>query len=384
MAIRYLAHGHALFCSWPYAILHMAIRYFAHDHTLFRSWPYAILLMAMRYFAHGHTLFSSWPCAIFLMAIRYSTYGHTLFFSWSCAILLMAMRYFSHGHTLFCSWSCAIFLMATRYFAHGDVYFVCRSCSKCKWRKGRSAFRKSSRLSGDSVQALYDIHDLNTGPTKRRAKERLMRWGFNPKRRCLLPTTCRFLLVKRPGYTDELFPGLDYRDRLHGLTLFLFRNLQQILCGMGLSKQMQLVLDQRVMEVGIRRVFRTSETNRSYRVQRSLFSDANMSGADKSHWIFLLPHVLGPDATCLPEPVREPFLMAIARAQLMIIASRGLRPYNEPELHEIYDRGYVIFFGAMERIHQINHDRVHAKRMRRHRRNPDLYQKPKRFKRQTT
>ena len=71
MAIRYFAHGHALLCSWPCAILLMAMRYFAHGHTLFRSWPYAILLMAMRYFAHGHALFLSWSYAISLMAIRY-------------------------------------------------------------------------------------------------------------------------------------------------------------------------------------------------------------------------------------------------------------------------------------------------------------------------
>ena len=71
MAIRYFAHDHMLFCSWPYAILLMAIRYFAHGHTLFRSWPYAILLMSIRYLAHGHTLFRSWPYAILLMTICY-------------------------------------------------------------------------------------------------------------------------------------------------------------------------------------------------------------------------------------------------------------------------------------------------------------------------
>ena len=266
---------------------------------------------------------------------------------------------------------------------HDRECLVCRSCSKCKWRKGRSAFRKASRHSGDSVQTLYDIHDLNTGPTQRKAKEKLMRWGFNPARRCLLPIICQFLLVKRPGYTDEVFPSLDYRDRLHGLIIFLFRNFQQSLCEMGLSKKLQQIMDQRLMEVGIQRVFRTHGTERSYRVQRSLFTNANMSGADKTHWIFLLPHVIGPRASCLPEPVREPFLMALARAQLMLIASRGMRPYNEPELHEIFDCGYLIFFGAMERIHHINHDRVHAKRTCRHQKNPNKYPKPKRFKRQS-
>ena len=234
------------------------------------------------------------------------------------------------------------------------------------------------------MQALYDIHDLNTGTTRRRAKEKLMRWGFNAIRRCLLPTACQFLLVKRPGYEDEVFPGLDYRDRLHGLTIFLFRKLQESLCEMRLPKKLQQTLDERLVQVGIQRVFRTRSTQRSYRVQRSLFTDANMSGADKAHWFFLLPHVIGPRARCLPERVREPFLMALARAQIMLLAARGMRPYNEPELHAIFERGYVLFFGAMETIHQINYDRIRAKRMRKHLKNPDKFPQPKRFKRQST
>ena len=76
--------------------------------------------------------------------------------------------------------------------------------------------------------------------------------------------------------------------------------------------------------------------------------------------------------------------MAIARAQVMLIAARGMRPYNKPELREIFDRGYVLFFGAMEQIHHINHDGLCAKRMRRHIKNPDKYPQFKCFKRQST
>ena len=147
---------------------------------------------------------------------------------------------------------------------------------------------------------------------------------------------------------------------------------------------MQEILDERLVQLGIQRGFRTRSTDRSYSVQRSLFTDANISGADKAHWVFLLPHVIGPHASCWPEFVREPFLIAIARAQIMLIAARGMRPYNEPELREIFDRGYVLFFDAMERIHDVNHDSLCAKRMRRHIKNPDKYPRPKRFKRQST
>ena len=296
----------------------------------------------------------------------------------------MVIRTPTYGHTHSNVWPYALQRMAIRIITYDHAHIFCRSCSKCKWRKGRSAFRKSSRQSSESVQSLYDIHDLSNGATRRRAKEKLMRWGFNATRRCLLPTACRFLLVKRPGYEDELFLGLDYRDRLHGLTIFLFRNLQQSLIEMRLSQQLQGILDERLVQLGIQRIFRTRSTDRSYRVQRSLFTDANMSGADKAHWVFLLPHVIGPHASCLPERVRDPFLMAIARAQVMLIATRGMRPYNKSELREIFDRGYVLFFGAMEQIHHINHDALCAKRMHRHIKNPDKYPRPKRFKRQST
>ena len=261
---------------------------------------------------------------------------------------------------------------------------LCRSCSKCKRRKGRSAFRQATQQSRQRIQTLYDIYECNNGEPRKLAAEKLRRWGFNPTRRCLLPVVCKHLLITRPGHEDELFPGLDFRDRLHGLLVFLFRILNNSLCDMGLSAKMKQVLDQRMMEVGIQRVFRTSGTERSYRVQRSLFTDANMSGADKTHWVFLLPHVIGHRASCLPESVREPFLMAVSRAQLMFIASRGLRPYNEAELHEIFDVGYLVFFGAMERVHQVNHDRIHAKKLQRHRKNPTKYPAPKRFKCQNT
>jgi len=225
------------------------------------------------------------------------------------------------------------------------------------------------------VQALYDICELNEGRPRRLAMEKLTRWGFNPKRRCLLPTVCKHLLVRRPGL-EEVFPGVDFRDRLHGLHVFMHRVLHDGLCDMGLSSKVKKLLDQRMMDVGLQRVFRSNSTGRSYRVQRSLFSDANMSGADKTHWVFLLPHVIGYRASCLPHPLREPFLTAIAHAQLMFVAARGLRPYSETELRSI-------FFAAMERVSQVNQERIYAKRLQKHRRNPRSFPAPKRFKCQT-
>jgi hypothetical protein len=60
------------------------------------------------------------------------------------------------------------------------------SCSKCKWRKGRSAFRKSSFQSASAVKRLYRIAQAQRAVNKHLAASKLRNWGFNPNRRCCL------------------------------------------------------------------------------------------------------------------------------------------------------------------------------------------------------
>ena len=83
------------------------------------------------------------------------------------------------------------------------MYYGLRSeccCSKCRRRKGRSAFRRGSKQSGCAVQALYDIVENNDDQNLvRLASEKLARWGFHPNRRCLLPLVCQEALIRRPG-----------------------------------------------------------------------------------------------------------------------------------------------------------------------------------------
>ena len=264
------------------------------------------------------------------------------------------------------------------------LYLCFRSCSKCKWRKGRSAFRRSGRQDKLKITALYDIYEINTGVVQVSAGRKLQRWGFNPDRRCLLHTLCDHLLIKPPGHENDLLPCLDYRDRLHGLLTFLHRTLYQSFARMGLSKKLKTTLDQRLSELGLQRVMRERGNARSYRVQRSLFKEVGMSGEDKVQWMMILPHVIGHRALCLPEPLRLPVLSAISIAQVMVIGSRGLRSYTVAELQLIYDQGFLEFFAAIERIHEINHNRIYNKRMRKHIRNPEKNARPKRFQRQST
>ena len=211
------------------------------------------------------------------------------------------------------------------------------------------------------------------------AREKLQRWGFNPSRQCCLLsyTDIDQVLVRLPGQ-DEVFPCVDFRDRLHGMFIFLWRVITETINKMSIENKTRRLLDQRLEAVCNRRCFR-SETGQAYRKQKSIFEGAGMTAADKICLIFLLPHVLGHKADCLEQDLTDPLLTAIGHAQLMLIAVRGQCSYTKPELETIFDRGYLVVFGALERMRA----RDFSKRMQGHRENPDKCPPPKRFKRQT-
>ena len=51
-----------------------------------------------------------------------------------------------------------------------------------------------------------------------------------------------------------------------------------------------------------------------------------------------------------------PLMTAVARAQLIVIAVRGLRSYTQPELRDIFDMGYLHIFGSLQRVRQISYE----------------------------
>ena len=256
------------------------------------------------------------------------------------------------------------------------------SCSKCIRRKGRSAHRAARAQSGVKINRLYNIacSTTTTDSTRRLANEKLMRWGFNPQRRCLLPVVCHALLVRILG-TDEAFPGVDYRDKLHGLLSFLFRVFDRVMTNLKIKTATKKLLERRLLWVCLHGCLRNPRTKRSYRVQRSLFNAANLGTVDKVCILFLLPHVVGHDGAILPATVRDDLLHAISLAQRMIIAVRGNRSYTEQELKELFDQGFINMFRHLERVNKINTDATFAKRMAKHLQNPTRYRAPKRFKR---
>ena len=106
-----------------------------------------------------------------------------------------------------------------------------------------------------------------------------------------------------------------------------------------------------------------------------------MTATDRVNLVFLLPHVFGHRALDLPIDLRQPFLTMISYAQIIMISVRGRRSYNKRELHEIFERGWIIFFDAMESICSRNHDVKYLGRLKRHRKNPKKNKMPKHFAR---
>ena len=230
-------------------------------------------------------------------------------------------------------------------------------CSKCKRRKGYSAFRTGTGQDRSSVRRLYYFVCHGNAAQARVAREKLRRWGFNHKRRCCLVSGFDNLLVTVPG-VHEVFPCVDFRDRMHGMIIFIHRTVTSLLDGLSkklLSGPCRLRLERRLKYVCNRGCFRDPLTGHAYRKAKTIFSDAGMTAADKMCEIFLLPHVFGPDAEMLPQNARAPLLTILAHAQLLFLAVSANRRYTKTELGIIFDRGFKVLFGAAQQLQHIDY-----------------------------
>ena len=257
---------------------------------------------------------------------------------------------------------------AQLFFGHQNK----QSCTHCRRRKGRSVFRRSTPQIGTMVHRLYDIANGDDPVFRDMAREKLKRWRFNFARRCCIQRVCRNLLIRIPG-RDEVFPCVDFRDSLHGIVMFLARQLMEGMDYIPFEPAQRRTLDSRLALLGSNRFFR-DPMGHLYRSQHSIFAEVGMTAHDRVQMLFFLPHIFGPVAdTILPDPqLHLPLMTAVARAQLIVIASRGLRCYTQSELRDIFDRGYLEIFGSLQRVWQISYQI----RLRRYHRSPRQYKQP--------
>ena len=187
------------------------------------------------------------------------------------------------------------------------------------------------------------------------AREKLKRWGFNYKRRCCLLTCAKKLFVRIPDVA-ELFPGVDYRDRMHAGVIFLHRTIFEVLDKIIKPARHRRILDQRLAYVS-QQSFRVNGT--TFRRQKSIFTDVAMTASDKSCVVFMLSNVLGlgDDKELWPEGSHLPLTTAVAHVQLVLLALTGRRSYTLEELQIIFDDGYVTIFGALESVLQTHYNK---------------------------
>ena len=258
------------------------------------------------------------------------------------------------------------------------------SCSHCHRREGYSAFRRRAPLDGHVIQVLYRFASDEGSAWCDAAKRRLSKYGFNPSRRCVLLTLCCDALLVRVPNSVEAFPCGDVRDKMHGIFIFLHRMLTETLSMVSWKSKKGLrikeILDQRLALLCERRNFRFLDDDRSFRLQRSIFSDVNMSATDRVCVMTLLPHVFGHQGLIIPADVRRSLLTAISVAQLVLIACRQRREYTASELHLIFDQGYVDLFRSLEHIHMIHKQAQYDRAAKKYSNNPDINPPAKRFK----
>ena len=240
---------------------------------------------------------------------------------------------------------------------------------------------------GATVSCLYSIRNSKaaTKLQKNKARDTLKQYGFNPERHCILTSVADQFLVRIPRvpHMTEVFPCVDYRDKMHGMMIFFHRMittaLNQIQWNSKPGLRVKELLDQRLLELGVQGTLRDPQ-GRSYRIQKSMFTEVNLSATDKVCVVFLLPHVFGHQALIIPAEVRKAMTTTIAHAQMMLIAARGRREYTMVELRQIFDEGYVEMFTGLEHVFQLHHQESYAKQEAKHRRNPDKNPPPKRFR----
>ena len=259
---------------------------------------------------------------------------------------------------------------AQLFFGHQNH----QTCSYCRWRQGRSCFRRGKNpLSSHTVKRLYSFAQNPKSPFRDEARQKLRRWGFNFDRRCcLLDFVDDELLVRIPG-RDDVYPCLDFRDTLHGVMMFLQRTLMDTIDYIPFEPAQRRLLDLRLRRLGANKCLRDC-WGTCFRTQASVFNDAHMTAADKICWVFFLPHVFGaePDSV-LPGPqFHAPLMYAVSKAQLIMIAVRGLRSYSVSELKDIFDLGYREFFGALQSLTNMSYDFL----LQRHEHKPKKYAKP--------
>ena len=215
--------------------------------------------------------------------------------------------------------------------------------------------------------------------TRKRARDQLHRHGFHYKKKCRLHDYSKHSLVHIDNFGSEVYSGLIRYERMHVYFMNYCTYCLDLISHCVPARCFGIVNN----TVRQCHQFRDPMTGKTHPRLPSVLKMTHLTAERRVRSVFYWAHVLGTQADVIVQPCRRHVQMAVSTLQLLLIATRGHRPYSRRELNVIFRDVGRQFFMSLEKIAEyLEHDRV-TRMTRQHERNPDRHPAPIRF-RQTT
>ena len=258
-----------------------------------------------------------------------------------------------------------------------------RSCGFCRFRNGHSAARRGTRHDPALLDLLLgwatrETHSQVQISQRARAREKLLRHGWQYKNRCHLTKYAKHCLVRVEKMPSAPYFGLCHFERMHVFFINYCKYCMDLLVECVRPRY-----EQRVHELmqGCHQ-FRDPVSGRAHPRLVSLMDTSHLTAEKRVRSIFYWGHVLGTEAEVIVEQVRRPAQVAVSCLQLLLIATRGHRAYSVEELHEIFEGAGKYFFRALEMMAVHVEDGRMTTGQLSHARRPTAVRPPLPFKRQ--
>ena len=258
-----------------------------------------------------------------------------------------------------------------------------RSCGFCRLRNGRSVTRRARRQNPALIKLLLGWATKETRvqiqiSQRAKARAKLLRHGWNYKRRCRLMDFADKCLVAIPGLPPSMFHGLLHFERLHTFFINYCTYLMELLAAMVDKKYYGLTSEY----VRSCHQFRDPATGRTHPRLPSVLKMTHLTAERRVRAIFYWAHVLGTQAGIIERSMRTHALAAVATLQLLLISVRGHRSYSKAEWETIFCDVGTEFFRNLEAMAEYEEEKRLRTKRERHRQRPETTRAPLPFKRQ--
>ena len=265
-----------------------------------------------------------------------------------------------------------------KYFGLHSIH----ACGLCCLRNGRSATRRSRRHDHRLIQLLLgwstrECHTQDRISQRAKARAKLLRHGFNYKRRCRLYDFAQHCIVNVPEFPNTLFAGLCQFERLHTFYINYCQYLMDLLTTC-LLPDMHAKIAAYVKQC---HTFRDPITGKAHPALHTILKMNHLTAERRVRAIFYWAHVLGTTAEVIAVPMRAHALVAVSTLQLLLISTRGHRAYTKRELEVIYHEAGRQFFIALEALAGHADEKRMQNGLEAHRRRPNHTRPPLPFKR---